>query len=235
MVSCGSLWLCVEASGHCASSPRSPRPASTGSGPSVQCPLQGFPSSETGPALITPGVLLFIPYKCGAAPSCAGGCPTCRNPLLFLGTSVVSTWWAPASSSVAALLQCGAQHCGRTITFHLQDKTYMPALSYRILWVMSLRNYCSIFEYYVLFLKDFMYLFTRDTQREAETQAEGEAGSMQGARRGTRAQVFRVTPSAEGSAKPLSHPGCSFSFSLHQFHWQILSISLSFVCGCLTD
>ena len=29
------------------------------------------------------------------------------------------------------------------------------------------------------FLLDFIYLFMRDTQREAETQAEGEAGSMQ--------------------------------------------------------
>ena len=36
-----------------------------------------------------------------------------------------------------------------------------------------------------LFLKDFIYLFTRthrgEKEREAETQAEGEAGSMQGA------------------------------------------------------
>ena len=31
------------------------------------------------------------------------------------------------------------------------------------------------------FFKAFIYLFMRDTQREAETQAEGEAGSMQGA------------------------------------------------------
>ena len=31
----------------------------------------------------------------------------------------------------------------------------------------------------LFFFKDFMYLFMRDTQREAETQAEGEAGSMQ--------------------------------------------------------
>ena len=29
------------------------------------------------------------------------------------------------------------------------------------------------------FFKDFIYVFMRDTQREAETQAEGEAGSMQ--------------------------------------------------------
>ena len=50
----------------------------------------------------------------------------------------------------------------------------------------------------------------RDTEREREamTQAEGEAGSMQGARHGTRFRVSRITPWAEGSAKPLSHPGC---------------------------
>ena len=37
----------------------------------------------------------------------------------------------------------------------------------------------------LFFIKDFIYLFMRDTQREAEPQAEGEAGSMQGARHGT--------------------------------------------------
>ena len=45
-------------------------------------------------------------------------------------------------------------------------------------------------------------------QREAETQAEGEAGSMQGARRGTRSRVSRITTWAEGVAKLLSHLGC---------------------------
>ena len=37
------------------------------------------------------------------------------------------------------------------------------------------------------FLKDFIYLFMRDTEkeREAETWAEGEAGSPQGARCGS--------------------------------------------------
>ena len=39
--------------------------------------------------------------------------------------------------------------------------------------------------FYKFFLKDFIYLFMRDTGREAEIQAEGEAGSMQGARCGT--------------------------------------------------
>ena len=38
---------------------------------------------------------------------------------------------------------------------------------------------------YSLF-KDFIYLFMRDTEREAETQAEGEAGSLQGAQHRTR-------------------------------------------------
>ena len=36
------------------------------------------------------------------------------------------------------------------------------------------------FQHFIfIFFKDFMYLFMRDTGREAETQAEGEAGSMQ--------------------------------------------------------
>ena len=38
------------------------------------------------------------------------------------------------------------------------------------------------------FFKDFVYLFMRDTEREAEIQAEGEAGSLRGARRGTQSQ-----------------------------------------------
>ena len=42
------------------------------------------------------------------------------------------------------------------------------------------------------------YLFMIDIEREAETQAEGEAGSMQGARRGTRSRVSGVRPRAEG-------------------------------------
>ena len=46
------------------------------------------------------------------------------------------------------------------------------------------------------FFKDFIYLFMRDTEREreAETQAEGEAGSMQGARCGTRSCDSRIMP-----------------------------------------
>ena len=43
------------------------------------------------------------------------------------------------------------------------------------------------------FLIDFIYLFMRDTQREAETRAEGEAGSLQGARCRTRSQDLGIT------------------------------------------
>ena len=57
----------------------------------------------------------------------------------------------------------------------------------------------------------------RDTEKEAETQAEGEAGSMQGARRGTRSRVSRITPWAEGKAKPLGHPGCPVRSVLTKF------------------
>ena len=41
--------------------------------------------------------------------------------------------------------------------------------------------------------KDFIYLFMRDTQREAKTQAEGEAGPSQGARCGTRSRDWDHT------------------------------------------
>ena len=45
----------------------------------------------------------------------------------------------------------------------------------------------------------------RDAQREAETQVEGEAGSLRGARCGTRSRGPRIMPWAEGrhlTAKP---------------------------------
>ena len=56
----------------------------------------------------------------------------------------------------------------------------------------------------------------REAETQAETQAEGETGSMQAARRGTQSQVPRITPWAEGSTKPLSHPGCPEKENLKQ-------------------
>ena len=55
--------------------------------------------------------------------------------------------------------------------------------------------------------RNFIYLFMRDLEREAETQAKGEAGSMQGTPRGTQSRVSRIRPWAEGGSKRLSHPG----------------------------
>ena len=64
-----------------------------------------------------------------------------------------------------------------------------------------------ILEFFFLNFYLFMIVTEREREREAETQAEGEAGSMQGARRGTRSQDPGVTPWTKGGAKPLSHPG----------------------------
>ena len=41
----------------------------------------------------------------------------------------------------------------------------------------------------------------------SETQAEGEAGSMQGARCGTRSWIPGSHPEPKADAQPLSHPG----------------------------
>ena len=57
-------------------------------------------------------------------------------------------------------------------------------------------------------------MIVTEREREAETQTEGEAGSMQGARRGTRSWVSRITPWAAGGAKPLCHQGCPNVFFL---------------------
>ena len=63
----------------------------------------------------------------------------------------------------------------------------------------------------------FIYSWAAHREKEAETQAEGEAGSMQGARHGTRSPASRIMPWAEGGAKPLSHPGCSLPVTLEAF------------------
>ena len=51
----------------------------------------------------------------------------------------------------------------------------------------------------------------RNTQKEAETQAEGEAGSMQGARYGTRSWNSEIMPRAKGrhsTTEPPRRPHC---------------------------
>ena len=48
-----------------------------------------------------------------------------------------------------------------------------------LLSIFLFRSVIIFFIYFGIFLKDFIYLFMGNTEREAETQAEGEAGSMQ--------------------------------------------------------
>ena len=75
--------------------------------------------------------------------------------------------------------------------------------------------------YVFIFLKIYLFIYDRQIEREAETQ-EGEAGSMQGARCRTRSQDPRITPWAEGNAKPLSHLGCpGEGASLRKIHTSI--------------
>ena len=71
-----------------------------------------------------------------------------------------------------------------------------------------------------------------EREREAERQAEGEAGSMQGARCRTRFWVSRITPSAEGSAKSLSHPGLP-PRSLSSLPWKTKESDTSHIYLCL--
>ena len=63
-----------------------------------------------------------------------------------------------------------------------------------------------------------MYLFMRDTQREAETHAEGEAGSIHrepdvGLDSGSPGS----RPGPKAGAKPLRHPGIPVKFFLNIF------------------
>ena len=72
-----------------------------------------------------------------------------------------------------------------------------------------------------LFLKDFIYLFMKDTQKEAETQAEGEAGSLWGPWCRTWSQDSGITTWAEGrrsTTEPLRHLHCRYSQILPTFN-----------------
>ena len=72
----------------------------------------------------------------------------------------------------------------------------------------------------IICFKDFIYLFIRDTESEAETQAEGEAGSLQGAWCGTWSQDPRITTWAKGrlsTTEPPRYPWSQTSLILFEF------------------
>ena len=86
----------------------------------------------------------------------------------------------------------------------------------------------------IFFFKDFIYLLMRDTERERGRDTGRGRSSVQGAQRGTRSEVFRITPWAAGGAKPLCHGGCPskalFIFNVYKlltfpFESTLLSIS----------
>ena len=56
-----------------------------------------------------------------------------------------------------------------------------------------------------------------DLEREAKTQAEGEAGSVQGARHGTRSRVSRIAPWAKGRRQTAAPRRDSPLFSFFSF------------------
>ena len=74
----------------------------------------------------------------------------------------------------------------------------------------------SFFFKFYLFIHERHGKRKKQRHRQSEKQAEREAGSMQGAHC---FQVSRITPWAEGCAKPLSHPGCpsQLNFSVISF------------------
>ena len=58
-----------------------------------------------------------------------------------------------------------------------------------------------MFSFLKRFLKDFIYLFMRGTEREAETQAEGEAGCLWGVGCGTGSRGSKMFGREIGSRK----------------------------------
>ena len=67
--------------------------------------------------------------------------------------------------------------------------------------------YFPVSDMKMCFLKDFIYLCMRDTEREAETQAEGEAGSLRGANAGLNPRIPGSQHELKADTQPLSHPG----------------------------
>ena len=83
-----------------------------------------------------------------------------------------------------------------------QTKPHKPRWKTKVFSDLS-----AMFIFICIFLK-ILFIETEG----AETQAEGEAGFIQEARRGTRSRVPRITPQAEGGAKPLRHRGCPICY-----------------------
>ena len=106
---------------------------------------------------------------------------------MYMNTLLLSPCLLPSLQYIASFkIFCS----GFKIIYDVFSSSLMPHIS-----VYSVVK--SIFFFF--FLKDFIYLFMRDTERERE------AGSIQGARYGTRSWDPRITPWPKADARPLSH------------------------------
>ena len=95
----------------------------------------------------------------------------------------------------------------RSLIRTLLGMSLIPIREWNSVLLLALSEEVSNFvPFYFILLR--FYLFMRGRKREREREAEGEAGSMQGARRGTRSRDSRILPWDKGGAKPLSHWGC---------------------------
>ena len=78
---------------------------------------------------------------------------------------------------------------------------FFLSMAWHLFYSLNLFIFC-------FFKKCFIYLFMRDTEREAESQAEGEAGSLWGAWCRTRSQDPRIMSWVKGKCSTTEPPRC---------------------------
>ena len=122
--------------------------------------------------------------------------------------SLINMYWAPPRCQ--ALCEARGIH-GWTDSF--LKKTYKPGIAQESpLWFRQPRHFHVLSSHrdflLLLFFKDFIHLFMKATQREAETQVEGEAGSLLGARCRTRSQDPGMMPWVKGRCSTTEPSRC---------------------------
>ena len=77
--------------------------------------------------------------------------------------------------------------------------------------ILMMKPLYAVFKLQIKFIFFFrFYLFIHKRHKEAETRAEGEAGSLQGARCGTRSQGPGITTWAKGRCSTTETPRCPY-------------------------
>ena len=149
----------------------------------------------------------------GTQPHCPGAGLTANSTEKTGKTS--STLWGKIKKKTPGLLKF---YVFSNLWIPHTDPTYWShAYMHKICHVSSKALHFIFFKGFYLFIYSWETWRERKREREAESQAEGEAGSMQGARRDTQSRVSRITPWAEGGAKPLRHQGCPRPHTLKTF------------------